>query len=77
MGGKASDYLKSDRPESGGADKDMIREKSGLKERDKEKFAVEDQKRQAGHNDHSIQSSSFSIDNEPNNVPKRDTRDDE
>ena len=39
MGGKASNNMQSDRPESGGADKDMQREKSGLLERDKEKFA--------------------------------------
>lgn len=45
MGGKASNYLQSDRPESGGADKDMQREKSGLLERDKERFAAEQQER--------------------------------
>jgi hypothetical protein len=45
MGGKASNFLQSDRPESGGADKDMQREKSGLLERDKERFAAEQQKR--------------------------------
>ncbi len=45
MGGKASNFLQSDRPESGGADKDMLREKSGLLERDKERFASEQQKR--------------------------------
>ena len=47
MGGKASNYMQSDRPESGGADKDMIREKSGLLERDKEKFAQEEQEKRA------------------------------
>ena len=41
MGGKASNNMQSDRPESGGADKDMQREKSGLLEREKEKFAEE------------------------------------
>ena len=45
MGGKASNFMQSDRPESGGADKDMIREKSGLLERDKERFASEQQQR--------------------------------
>jgi hypothetical protein len=45
MGGKPSNNLQSDRPESGGADKDMAREKSGLLDRDKEKFAVEQQKK--------------------------------
>ena len=48
MGGKASNFLQSDRPESGGADKDMQREKSGLLERDKERFAAEQQERNAG-----------------------------
>ena len=47
MGGKASNYLQSDRPESGGADKDMLREKSGLLDRDKERFAAEESKRHA------------------------------
>jgi hypothetical protein len=45
MGAKPSNNLQSDRPESGGADKDMAREKSGLLERDKEKFAAEQQKK--------------------------------
>jgi hypothetical protein len=49
MGGKASNFLQSDRPESGGADKDMQREKSGLLERDKERFAAEQQERQEQH----------------------------
>ncbi len=47
MGGKASNYLQSDRPESGGADKDMVREKSGLLDRDKERFAAEESRRNA------------------------------
>ncbi len=47
MGGKASNFLQSDRPESGGADKDMQREKSGLLEIDKERFAAEQQSRDA------------------------------
>ena len=47
MGGTSSNNLQSDRPESGGADKDMQREKSGLLERDKEKFAVEEQEKRA------------------------------
>jgi hypothetical protein len=41
MGGKSSNYYKTDRPESGGGDKDSLREKSGLLDRDKEKFAAE------------------------------------
>jgi hypothetical protein len=45
MGSKASNFFQSDRPESGGADKDMQREKSGLLDIDKERFAAEQQKR--------------------------------
>jgi hypothetical protein len=45
MGSKASNFFQSDRPESGGADKDMQREKSGLLEIDKERFAAEQQSR--------------------------------
>jgi hypothetical protein len=45
MGSKASNVFQSDRPESGGADKDMQREKSGLLEIDKERFAAEQQSR--------------------------------
>ena len=47
MGGKASNNFQSNRPESGGADKDMQREKSGLLDRDKERFAAEEAERQA------------------------------
>ncbi len=47
MGGKPSNNMQSDRPESGGADKDMQREKSGLLERDKEKFAEEQVEKRA------------------------------
>jgi len=47
MGGKASNFLKSDRPESGGADKDMQSEKSGLLESDKERYAAGQQARDA------------------------------
>lgn len=46
MGSKASNFFQSDRPESGGADKDMQREKSGLLDIDKERFAAEQQKRE-------------------------------
>jgi hypothetical protein len=48
MGSKPSNNFQSDRPESGGADKDMQREQSGLMERDKERFAVEEQAKRAG-----------------------------
>jgi hypothetical protein len=55
MGSKPSNNFQSDRPESGGADKDMAREKSGLLDRDKEKFAIEQQaRREAAHRDHTV-----------------------
>ena len=41
MGTKPSTNFQSDRPESGGADRDGEREKSGLREREKQKFASE------------------------------------
>ena len=47
MGGKASNNLQSNRPESGGADKDMRREKSGLLDREKETFAVDEHEKRA------------------------------
>ena len=39
MGSKPSHAQPSNRPESGGADRDEQREKSGLLDRDKERFA--------------------------------------
>jgi hypothetical protein len=69
MGSKASNFFQSDRPESGGADKDMLREKSGLPERDKERFASEQAKRESAPRDPRAITPEFSIDNEPNNVP--------
>ena len=75
MGGTASNYLQSDRPESGGADKDMLREKSGLLDRDKERFAVEQAERQASAQDASEKKAGYSIENEPNNEPNPESRD--
>ena len=40
MGGKSSNNLPSNRPESGGANRDDIQEKSGLLEREKSEFAA-------------------------------------
>ena len=74
MGGKASNYLQSDRPESGGADKDMLREKSGLPDRDKEKFASEQAARQAEARAASEKKDGDSIDNEPNDDPNPASR---
>jgi len=39
MGSKPSHALPSNRPESGGADRDDVQEKSGLLEREKQEFA--------------------------------------
>jgi len=74
MGSKPSNNFQSDRPESGGADKDMLREKSGLIERDKEKFASEQAKRASAPADPRAIGTPFSIDNEPNNVPDPEDR---
>jgi hypothetical protein len=41
VGTKPSNNYQSDRPESGGADKDGIRENNGLLEKEREKFAQE------------------------------------
>ena len=72
MGGKASNYLESDRPESGGADKDMLREKSGLPDREKEKFATEQAERQAEARSASEKKDGDSID--PNDDPNPASR---
>jgi hypothetical protein len=78
MGAKPSNNLPSDRPESGGADKDMQREKSGLLELDKEKFAIDqhekfaieqDARREASHRDHAVHHAPFSIDHPRNPDP--------
>ncbi|HET7187716.1 MAG TPA: hypothetical protein VFI52_06160 [Gemmatimonadaceae bacterium] len=47
MGGKPSNHMQSNRPESGGADKDMQREASGLLERDKARFAEDETEKRA------------------------------
>ena len=75
MGGKSSNFLQSARPESGGADKDMLREKSGLPDRDKERFAQEQAERQASARDASEKKAGYSVDNEPNNEPNPESRD--
>jgi hypothetical protein len=69
MGSKPSNNFQSDRPESGGADKDMLREKSGLPDRDKQRFAEEQSKRASAPRDPRDIGTPFTIDNEPNNVP--------
>ena len=68
MGGKASNFMQSDRPESGGADKDMQREKSGLLERDKATFAEEQvEKRADAPEQTSEQHEPFSVGTPPRN----------
>ena len=74
MGGKASNNFQSDRPESGGADKDMLREKSGLPDKDKERFAQEQAERHAEAHDASLKKEGYSIENEPNNDPNPESR---
>jgi len=76
MGSKPSNNFQSNRPESGGADKDDQREKSGLTELDKERFAVEQAERHASAREASEKKDSFSIDNEPNNDPNPASRED-
>ncbi len=51
MGGKSDLNTRIDRPESGGADNDMIREKSGMLEREKEQFATEEAEKRAQKSD--------------------------
>jgi hypothetical protein len=74
MGGKDSNYLESDRPESGGADKDMLREKSGLPDRDKEKFATEQAERHAEARPASEKKDADSTDGGPNDDPNPASR---
>lgn len=52
MGAKAPHFIPSNRPESGGSDKDGIREKSGLLEREKNDFAAAEQEKQKTKHDH-------------------------
>lgn len=49
MGSKPSHALPSNRPESGGADRDELREKSGLLDRDKEKFSKSEAAKKTGN----------------------------
>jgi hypothetical protein len=74
MGGKASNNFQSDRPESGGADRDMLREKSGLTDRDRERYAVEQAERQASAREASEKKAGESIDDEPNDDPNPESR---
>jgi hypothetical protein len=71
MGGKPDFALEADRPESGGADKDMIREKTGLQEKEKQKFATEQAAEREAAPTSPQGHASFSIDNEPNSDPRK------
>lgn len=72
MGGKSDMNTREDRPESGGADRDDIREKSGLLDREKQKFAQEQADKNASQPEHPRDPTHapFSIGNEPNNAMK-------
>ncbi len=74
MGSKPSNNFQSDRPESGGADRDMSREKSGLPDRDKERFAEEQAQRREAAPRHPRTSSS--IDEESSSEPNPESRED-
>ena len=74
MGGKASNYLQSNRPESGGADKDMQREKSGLLDRDKERFAAEEAERHASAREGSEQRAENATADVKDDQPDPDSR---
>lgn len=52
MGGKPSHALPSNRPESGGADRDMLQEKSGILEREKNEFAAAQKEKQESRPEH-------------------------
>ena len=70
--GKADTDMQSDRPESGGADKDMQREKSGLLARDKAKFAEEQvEKKGNPPEQHSEKHEPFSVGSPPNSDPRK------
>ena len=45
MGGKPQHAIPSNRPESGGSDKDGLKEQSGLLERSKQEFALSEEKK--------------------------------
>ena len=52
MGGKPSNANQSNRPEAGGADRDMLKEKSGILERDKNEFAAAMKEKHDEHPEH-------------------------
>ena len=52
MGGKPSHAIPSNRPEAGGSDRDMIQEKSGILEREKNEFAASQKAKQESRPEH-------------------------
>jgi hypothetical protein len=52
MGGKPSHAMSSNRPEAGGADKDMIQEKSGILDREKNEFAASQKEKEESVPEH-------------------------
>ncbi len=71
MGGKPSNNFQSDRPESGGADRDMERESSGILEQEKEKFAEEQvEKRGNAPEQSGAKHEPFSVGSPPNPTKK-------
>ncbi len=72
MGSKPSTNMQSDRPESGGADHNSEHENSGLLERDKEKFALEEhEKKEAAPPQKPAKHAAFSIGSERNSDPRK------
>ena len=74
MGAKASNNYQSNRPESGGADKDMQREKSGLLDRDKERFATEEAERHAAARAGSEKRAENSVNDMKDDAPNPESR---
>ena len=52
MGGKPSHAMPSNRPEAGGADRDMIQEKSGILDREKNEFAASQKEKEESRPEH-------------------------
>jgi len=72
MGGKSDLANREDRPESGGTDRDGLRSKSGMQERDKQRFAQDMADKRASTPDQGRDPlhEPFGFDNEPNNAKR-------
>ena len=72
MGSKPSTNMQRDRPESGGADHNSEHENSGLLEREKAAFAMEEQeKMEAAPVQKTTKRAPFSIGSERNSNPRK------